>query len=380
LSNPRYIPSKTQFCKYASTFFKLLPSDRVLGGVVNRGFENLTVCILTRNHPENLIRQINYYSKHNIQLIILDASDRPFIQPIHSMVEYHHVADWRYHKRLIFLRECIKTQYMVLQADDDFHGTRGLLKNLNFLSENPSYTCSQGTYIRVASHEPFIWWPDYKFQSRLKIEYDEVTLRIKEFALSDMHFIYSVTATETFRKVTLCLEGIESGVLTMNELAFNFCLGIFGKYRALPGFYSARDKSDQPISYGFIDWEDSNSSGEFLQFKRNLEMIYRRYGGLSNTDSQNLIATILDTRRERDISRREKEHNSKNIPHMASLFNNDIALKIFALRGKSPISLAVFRVSSWKYVIMLIRHKSLIPFLLDFMEIRGVIRRTNLSD
>jgi hypothetical protein len=109
-------------------------------------------------------------------------------------------------------------------------------------------------------------------------------------------------------------------------------------------------------------------------------MIYRRYGGLSNTDSQNLIATILDTRRERDISRREKEHNSKNIPHMASLFNNDIALKIFALRGKSPISLAVFRVSSWKYVIMLIRHKSLIPFLLDFMEIRGVIRRTNLSD
>ena len=342
---------------------------------MKKEFENLTVCILTRNHPENLVRQLNYYSKHNIKLVILDASDAPFLQLKSSRVNYHHVADWTFHKRLIFLGEHIKTQFMVLQADDDFHGIRGLLKNLTFLENNPSYSCSQGSYIRIASQKPFIWWPDYNFQNRLKIENNELSLRVKDFVLSDMHFVYSVIATETFRKITFCFKDIEVGVLTMNELAFNFCLGIFGKYRTSPGFYSARDRSEPLSTYDFFEWADSKATSEYAQFKRNLKMVYRRYANLSENDAESFVNIILETRRERKKSQKVKDSNSVEVKSTKSLFKHEKVRTDFNQRIKKPLPFAFLRFSLWRYVFTLVQNRSLISFFLDFVEIRNVLKK-----
>ena len=201
-----------------------LPIHQTSGRNMDKAFAKLTVCIITKDNPVNIIRQINYYSNYAFPVIILDASLMPISKIENRNITYHHLPELPFHKRLTFLGECVMTEFMVLQADDDFHGARGLLKNLNFLIRNPEYCCSQGTFIRIQSQRPLFWWPDYKNQNRLRIDNDESSIRIEQFALANMHFVYSVMATNTFRKITSCFDNVETGILLMNELAFNFTL------------------------------------------------------------------------------------------------------------------------------------------------------------
>lgn len=340
---------------------------------MDKAFAKLTVCIITKDNPANIIRQINYYSKYAFPVIILDASIRPISKIENQNIIYHHLPELPFHKRLIFLGECVMTEFMVLQADDDFHGARGLLKNLNFLIRNPEYCCSQGTFIRIQSERPLFWWPDYKNQNSLRIDNDESSIRIKEFALANMHFVYSVMATATFRKITSCFDNVQTGILLMNELAFNFTLGLFGKYRTMPGFYSARDKSHGPSSMDFIQWENSGLISDYLQFKRNLVDLYIQYGNLTEIKAQSLLNGIIKAFKERDLSK--KQFNALRIHNMGQWTNIKNATRKINLFGTRPFSSALFRFSSWNYVFTLILHNSLFIFLLDFMEIRKVLRK-----
>jgi glycosyltransferase domain-containing protein len=235
------------------------------------------VCILSLERPENLRKQIHYYSNIRVNVVILDASVNRARLNYEPNIEYHHIPNSTFHFRLNYLSQIVKTNYLVLQADDDFHGIEGLGSCLEFLKENNDFSCAQGRYLRFFSKETRAWISDYDFQNSLSILSDNAESRVNQYFNSGMHFIYSVMPTLVFTQVVQLLKKIEIGDLIMNELVFSFSLGCFGKYKTLPVFYSVRGMDLRPDyieSSTLESWKLSKNGNEFEIFQDSISKFY----------------------------------------------------------------------------------------------------------
>ncbi len=334
------------------------------------------MCILTKDHPENLNQQIAYYAKHKVRIVVLDGSVEPFKGLMNSHMEYHHLPGLDYHKRLIYLRNCVKTNFIVLQADDDFHGFQGLSRSVEFLVNSPNFVSTQGSYIRFHSKRPLTWLPDYVYQNQLNILAEDPLERAITLSNSGMHFIYSVMRTEVFCEIVLCLENIEVGILAMNELIFTLTLGLFGNYTTLQSFYSARDGVQISTNPGirFEDWGNSETSQDFRIFKFNIARLYSTKTNLSLSQADALVTDIFEQWRLKSLKKSEKHaiavqiQNSRgNRKLLKECVKKLILTRVF-------ISFYPYRkVSTWIYVKDLILKKTYLSFKSDLRRIKRTL-------
>ena len=235
------------------------------------------MCILSLNRPEYLRKQIAYYRKFSIKVIILDASETSEFPSRIENIEYHHLPHTQYHFRLNYLAKIVSTQFIVMQADDDFHSIGGLSRCISFLQHNSDYSSAQGRYLRFNSNNPKIWITDYDYQNTLVIDSNDPEMRVEQYFDSGMHFIYSVMPTQVFVEVVELLKDIKSGLLSMNELVFSMTLGCFGKYKTVPVFYSVRGKDLRHFEnqiVGFQFWSDSKGGSDYELFRNAICNLY----------------------------------------------------------------------------------------------------------
>jgi glycosyltransferase domain-containing protein len=337
--------------------------------------EDLTVCIFTKNRPNNIAKQVDYYRKTNIKLIILDGSEQAAIVQTQPEIRYYHLPEMLVHDRLLYLRNLIYTKYVVLQADDDFHGINGLAMCVNYLNQNQDYCCVQGRYIRIYNKKPFNWLPDYTFQDNLNIDASNGTERVNSYMQSGMHFIYSVIRTDVFLDLTSCLKNITTGVPSMVENAFSMTLGAYGKYSTLPILYSVRGPSFGPVDgIRFEDWETSSPEykKDFQIFCRNITSLYSEKLDLNYSDAVHLCMTQAGLIKERgrlkqelrsEVSQRREGINGKL---------KELAIN-FIFRMKLAWVLPLREITTWKLFKDVIMSRVLFELWQDLRSIRRML-------
>jgi glycosyltransferase domain-containing protein len=237
----------------------------------------LTLCVFTRDRSEHVERLLKYYEKHQISIIILDASKNPLNLITNRQVQYFHVPDMSLAARLVMFSKLVKTKYIVLSPDDDFYSIPGLVKTINFLDTNNDYSSAQGLRVRFYDYPRFSWIPDYTKHLHLDFDQNRGFERVKQMAIS-FHYIYSVIRQEDYSHTVSCLEDIDlrkEESLPITEYIFNYCLPIFGKHKLLPHLYQFRKAHLQtysPINYP--KWISNTKDESVIKLKSRIIYLY----------------------------------------------------------------------------------------------------------
>jgi glycosyltransferase domain-containing protein len=313
-------------------------------------------------------------------VVILDASIKKAFHQSRSNIEYHHLPNSSYHSRLEFLSQVVKTKYMVLQADDDFHGIRGLGACVTFLEKNTDYSCAQGRYLRFYSRNTYHWATDYDYQNSLLIDSNNPETRINQFFDSGMHFIYAVMPSRVFLEIVQIIKRISHENLMLSELVFNFTMGCFGKYKTIPVFYSARGMDLRPENTkpsSFASWKLSEATKDYELFLEAISVFYTQYLNC-DLDSAKMLTLELINRSELARSHNQSIRMNAFLSMPAKSLLVLETLESFLKRSSLLYSLSKYcKKSVWRFFWNLTTKSNFISFLLDFRQIKRVKREFN---
>lgn len=240
-------------------------------------YDNLTICIFTRNRPKQLTNTLRYLGRIGVSVVILDASDQKFDFDFASNVTYLNTPGLPIDARFVMFSKLVKTKYILLSPDDDFFLPGGLEISLNYLEGNPDYSSVQGLRIRLIRDPKFRWIPDYTTQAHLVFDSDNLIERLRQMSIS-MHYVYAIQRTDTFTEIVNCFEGTQTNVRNADakiELVFNYLLPLFGKHRILPVLYSARTSHKyEGHDIQFSKWINDPHESSALKFKSNIHDVY----------------------------------------------------------------------------------------------------------
>lgn len=116
---------------------------------------DLTIVIITFNRYSYLLRLLNFYKDYDFhpKILILDSSDHePVDGELLCLLDSSNILWKRYDPEIFFTSKIadglqyIKTEYVVLAADDDFLFPGALEKCIEFMRLNPAYSSCHGLY------------------------------------------------------------------------------------------------------------------------------------------------------------------------------------------------------------------------------------------
>lgn len=175
---------------------------------------NVGIVIPTKNRPDFIIRQLEYYASLNSPhtVYIADSSDEEVAKRIKTKVdelkniikiEYYPYPPGDVVKCLIFLLSKVKEKYVCSIGDDDFRVPNTLTDCAEFLENNPDYESAVGqtVTIRVADHKAYGEITSIHDYPKYPIESDKASERLIEFMGPHISsIIASVIKTEDFIK------------------------------------------------------------------------------------------------------------------------------------------------------------------------------------
>jgi glycosyltransferase domain-containing protein len=258
---------------------------------VRANFENLTICIFTRNRPNQLSNTTRYWGRLGVSVIILDASDQKFDFEFDSNVTYLHTPGMPIEARFIMFARLVKTRYILLSPDDDYFLPGGLEICLRYLEDNSDYSSVQGLRIRLIRDPKLRWIPDYTKQADLVFDSDNPIERLRIMSVS-MHYVYAIQRTDIFTEIVNCFEDTQTNKRDADakiELVFNYLLPLFGKHRILPVLYSARTfHKYEGHDIQFSNWINNPCDPSALKFKSNIHALYKSKLGCTNSEARKL--------------------------------------------------------------------------------------------
>jgi glycosyltransferase domain-containing protein len=330
---------------------------------VHSSYENLTICIFTRNRPDQLANKLRYWEHLGVSVIVLDASDQKFDYNFNLNTTYLHCLGMPIDARLIMFAKLVKTKYMLLSPDDDFFLPEALEICLNYLEVNPDYSSVQGLRIRLIRDPKLRWIPDYTKQADLVFDSENLIERLRNMSVS-MHYVYAIQRTNVFGKIVDCLTDTQTSKRDADakiELVFNYLLPLFGKHRILPVLYSARTFHEyEGYDIQFSSWINDPYDSSALKFKSNIHKIY-----MSKLDCTISKARKLEAEATAHFSQFDKHANGSSAMNNAQMRSFLEYPKRFVnwslLRHLYPIS----KIDYIRYFIILVKGKHLGSFIKD---------------
>ncbi len=114
-------------------------------------FKDVTLFIPTHNRHNYLKRILEYYNDVPLDVLVADSSTTPFAtDDLNSRVTYLHLPGERLSQKLYIALSKVKTEFVVMCADDDFTLPDGIVQCVNFLKNNPDYSVAHGNSIAYA--------------------------------------------------------------------------------------------------------------------------------------------------------------------------------------------------------------------------------------
>jgi len=228
--------------------------------------DDLTLIIPTHERHSYLKRVLDYYSRFNLSIYIVDSSTLPYsIDGLKSNMKYVHVPGISYTSKMEQAFNQVNSTFSVLCADDDFIVPASMGKCRDFLISEPEYVSVQGYYNSFYQEGTNIkYYPNYTHSINLDINSGLPSGRLNQLFGSYMHLIYSVHLTRVFREFFQQLHQITIKNPIQIEVLHSCYNVISGKHKVLPCFYGFRQRlphSDGATHQSFSDILSNQPSG-----------------------------------------------------------------------------------------------------------------------
>lgn len=235
-----------------------------------------TIVCLSYNRPQALKQLISYYSSSTIHLIIADGSTAPLELPkplgyknSNFTCSYLHIPSVSGQPRLTAAVKLISTKYCCFIDDSDLILITGIEKIIDFLDDNPDYSCVSGD-VNYAYHDKIFkktnFIPCGYWSSPLKLIGSANDRLIKMITQGrSANLFYSITRTEYLIKFPELISNIKYDFSGSYELLWTAFLCLSGKYEKLDFPYLIRtggDSHPEPIKVTneFKDYEIPDNS------------------------------------------------------------------------------------------------------------------------
>ena len=212
----------------------------------------LTIVIPTYNRQSYARRTINYWSKTDINLIVLDGSklsiEESYIKKLPSNIKYIHNNSSLY-SRIYSIIDMVDSEFVMLGCDDEFYTASALKNCIKQLKKNTSLVSCIGL---AAS---FDWNKNSviaeRIYPRLKanyLNYDDSNKRIlKHFSRYKQSHLYAVSKSKFWKVIAKAIFSKEFNFFAAWELQFEYLLPYAGKSLVIPELMWLRSQENQPI-------------------------------------------------------------------------------------------------------------------------------------
>jgi glycosyltransferase domain-containing protein len=246
-----------------------------------------------------LKRTLDYYKNMSVKIIVVDSTDIIFKEKDEYAIEYYHLPNMTYSKKLYFAAQKVKTDYIILCSHDDFVLLDAIEENVDFLENNKDYSTSQGaTLFYNMKYNCFNVLSYIDYSNSVYIIGNKSNIRIEQqFNTTFTHQVYSLSRKEIFEDVFKYCSQYDIKDIAISELIQAGIYSISGKFNIFPLMYYIQENLD--ISAG-------NIYPTYLKTKKNAK------------DHQNLRLILSDyLYKNSDFSR---EESSKCIDNILSNF------------------------------------------------------------
>lgn len=245
-------------------------------------FSNVTILIPTYNRSNYLKRILEYYKDISFPIVIADSSLSPIeIDDRFKNVIYYHYPEMSMIEKISFTLNLIKTEYVLLCADDDFIVPESIIKAQIFLDKNLDYASVQGTYVsfdynKLAKPD---FSPYYLNAAKYKVSENEIYERLHSLTSQYMHLQYSLHRLNVLKRAFN--DGARYNIKNycLLELSTAYYSLIYGKHLVLPIFWGARESARrETVSFGSVtdDMDVIMNDDKYVkEYKGFLEMIVK---------------------------------------------------------------------------------------------------------
>ena len=211
----------------------------------------LTIIIPTCNRHQLLKRTIKYWSNYNVNLLILDGSDKRFDDACLNSSKIKYIFDNKsLSDRLWKYNDYIKTEFVILGCDDEFYLQSALSKSIQFLLDNPDYSCCAGlTAIFSKKTDDQFYIKDYYTKlENISLEEDSSYERVKKlFSNYVPNSIFSVIRSNIWKVCSKNVFKNDFGFFAADELMFEFLVLVSGKSKKLKELMQLRNGIEIPV-------------------------------------------------------------------------------------------------------------------------------------
>ena len=211
----------------------------------------LTILIPSYNRQNYVIRCMRFWSKTNVNLLIIDGSDNSLDISKYKFgknIRYLH-SKKNYYSRLYFSIDLVLTEYVMLGCDDEFYIPSALNSCISTLeSENDLLTCGGLSVAFDCQKNLVLAYPKYLKLKNLLINDNNSNKRIqKHFSNYVPAHIYSICRTKKWKDVAKVVFKKEYSFYSAMEFQIEFLLCYSGKTKILSELLWLRSYEVSPI-------------------------------------------------------------------------------------------------------------------------------------
>jgi glycosyltransferase domain-containing protein len=211
----------------------------------------LTIIIATYNRQSEVLKKIEFWKKYNFNIIIIDGSKKKFkfkFKSKNGNIRHYHKDEFQYNKRIIHIANKIKTKYVKLESDDDYFLPSTLIKSINFLEKEKSFSAVFGKCGIYSSFKNKVYINTIFSHHKSIIDSSSADRLRKFFSNYSPALYYSVMRKEVFLKNIKVLKssifhyGSEYEKFAEIHLPISICLN--GKIKVLNDMFWIRKDDD----------------------------------------------------------------------------------------------------------------------------------------
>jgi glycosyltransferase domain-containing protein len=220
----------------------------------------LTIVIPTFERRDRLKRSIRYWLQSGYEILVADGSAASNSDLVPKSAQYFHDPDSRIEDRWINAIRQVRTEYILLCADDDFIGFDAIRACVLFLQKHLAFSSAQGLYASFFVDKVGVKIGDcYGRFNYYPLEEDDLGIRLVHCLRYYAQTIYSVQRKSDVLKY---VDGFGSfGNDNLFEIMFTLGNALTGKHKVFPFLYGVRESiigSAGSVTPSVSTWRNCN--------------------------------------------------------------------------------------------------------------------------
>lgn len=209
---------------------------------------DVTIVIILHNRHQNIRRLVEYYQGIEASIILADSSAQKHpSESLPSSWNHIYTPGINYTQKVELILQEIKTEYVILCADDDFIIPSAIKECISFLNKNLDYASVQGRCVcykksEVMAGADIDFYPIYP---RLEYSYEaaEGLERLDDLLADYKSYLYAVHRSSLLKDA---YTGASASIrnLYLNEYNASILPIVKGKYKELPFLYQVREYAE----------------------------------------------------------------------------------------------------------------------------------------